>query len=132
MQARVLDQLVQRIARSRVPNVTLLPATAPREEPSAVVEELAATHGIPVELLRRQVQLFREIIATIDDVPRSYRNIVDRIEDVQRAALWVLSGARTQAEFRRFFGTETFMRPTKSVAWDFFNRVFKRGAPRSG
>lgn len=147
MQARVLDALVNRIAQSRRPTVTLLgPATAqesvaktdaataalpvtPAVPPTLedVAQQLAATHGVSVDLLKRQVQIFREIIQSIDDVPRSYRNVVDRIEDVQRAALWLLSTARTQADFRRFFGTETFMRPTKSVAWDFYNRVFKRG-----
>ena len=40
-----------------------------------------------------------------------------------RSALWVLSIAKTQAEFRRFLARA--MRPT-SVAWAFYNRVFKR------
>ena len=59
-------------------------------------------------------------------MPRSYRNILDRAEDIQRAGLWLMTGARTQAEFRRHFGEERYMRPTKSVAWAFYNRVFKR------
>jgi len=92
----------------------------------SLIERLAETHGLPADLLTRQAELMEEIIGYIDDVPRSYRNIVDRAEDVQRAALWIVSGATTQAEFRRFFGEERFMRPTKSVAWAFYNRVFKR------
>ncbi|MFO0748432.1 MAG: hypothetical protein U1F43_22620 [Myxococcota bacterium] len=128
MQARVLDSLVSRLAPTRRPNVTLLRGEPQPAAPNmAVAEQLARTHGVSVDLLMRQVQIFREIMQSIDGVPKSYRNIVDRIEDVQRAAVWLLSGATTQADFRRFFGTETFMRPTKSVAWDFFNRVFKRG-----
>ena len=91
-----------------------------------LLERLAATHGVPVDLLRRQAELVQETVGYIEDVPRSYRNIVDRVDDLHRAALWVVSGATTQAEFRRFFGEERFMRPTKSVAWAFYNRVFKR------
>ena len=92
----------------------------------STVESIAGIHGLPTELVERQAELLKEVIGYIDDVPRSYRNIMDRSEDVMRAALWVLSGATTQAEFRRFFGEERFMRPTKSVAWAFYNRVFKR------
>lgn len=91
-----------------------------------MLESIATTHGLPAELVQRQADILRDVIGYIDDVPRSYRNIMDRSEDVMRAALWVLSGAKTQAEFRRFFGGERFMRPTKSVAWAFYNRVFKR------
>lgn len=87
---------------------------------------LADTHGVSVELMERQAAILNEIISTIDDVPTSYRNIMDRAEDVQRAALWLMTGANTQAEFRKHFGEERFMRPTKSVAWAFYNRVFKR------
>ncbi|MCC6621849.1 MAG: hypothetical protein IT385_11375 [Deltaproteobacteria bacterium] len=91
------------------------------------MQALSDLHGVPPELLVRQVELMRQIAASIEGRPRSYRNVSDKIEDVQRASLWLMSGATTQAGFRRFFGTEGFMRPTKSVAWDFFNRVFKRG-----
>lgn len=87
---------------------------------------LADAHGVPEELLRRQAAIIEEVIGAIDGVPQSYRNILDKAEDVERAALWLVSGASTQAEFRRFFGDERFMRPTKSVAWAFYNRVFKR------
>jgi hypothetical protein len=92
----------------------------------STVDSIAALHQLPAELLTRQSEVLRDVIGYIDDVPRSYRNIMDRSEDVMRAALWVMSGATTQAEFRRFFGDERFMRPTKSVAWAFYNRVFKR------
>ncbi|MDP6944156.1 MAG: hypothetical protein QF464_08410, partial [Myxococcota bacterium] len=95
---------------------------------STMLDRIGTLHGIPAELISRQAEVIREIIGYIDDVPRSYRNIMDRSDDVMRSALWVLSGATTQAEFRRFFGDERFMRPTKSVAWAFYNRVFKRDA----
>jgi len=91
-----------------------------------LLEDLAQTHEIPEELLARQAQLIHEIAETIHDVPQSYRNILTKVEDVQRAALWLMTGATTQASFRRYFGDEGFMRPTKSVAWAFYNRVFKR------
>jgi hypothetical protein len=91
-------------------------------------ERLATIHGVSPELLERQARILREVIDSIDDVPRSYRNIMDRADDVSRAALWLLTDAATQAEFRRFFGDARFMRPTKSVAWAFYNRAFKRDA----
>ena len=93
-----------------------------------LLAELARVHGVPAELILRQAELFREIIAHISRVPKSYRNIVAKIDDIQRAALWLLSGARTQAQFRHFFGSEAFMRPTKSVAWSLFRRVFQPSA----
>lgn len=92
----------------------------------SLIERLSEVHGVPADLLERHAQVVEEIIGYIDDVPRSYRNIVDRTEDLQRTAMWIVTGATTQAEFRRFFGDERFMRPTKSVAWAFYNRVFKR------
>lgn len=92
----------------------------------SLTQRLAAIHGVAPDLLERQARILREIIDGIDDVPKSYRNIMDRADDVSRAALWLLTGAETQAEFRRFFGDVRFMRPTKSVAWAFYNRVFKR------
>lgn len=92
----------------------------------SLLEELASVHGVAPEVLERQAAVIRDVVASIDDVPRSYRNIMDRTEDVLRASLWLLTGAETQAAFRRHFGGERFMRPTKSVAWAFYNRVFKR------
>ncbi len=91
-----------------------------------LLQTLATTHGVPADLLECQAGIIREIVGYIDDVPRSYRNTMDRTDDLMRASLWLMTGATTQAEFRRFFGDERFMRPTKSVAWAFYNRVFKR------
>ena len=94
----------------------------------SVLQQLADLHQIPVELLKREVDVLRDVVEGVAGVPKSYRNIMTKAEDVQRAALWVLTGASTQADFRRYFGEEGFMRPTKSVAWAFYNRVFQRDA----
>jgi len=91
-----------------------------------LIELLAETHEISEDLLIRQAQILAEVVDSIDGVPRSYRNIMTKAEDVQRAAMWLMTAATTQADFRRYFGEEGFMRPTKSVAWAFYNRVFKR------
>lgn len=92
----------------------------------SMLDRLSELHGVPADLLARQAQILRDLSDYIGDVPKSYRNIMDKAEDIERAALWLVSGATTQAEFRRFFGEERYMRPTKSVAWAFYNRVFKR------
>jgi len=94
----------------------------------SLIAQLAETHGVSAELLQREVEVLRELVDSIDGVPKSYRNIMTKAEDIQRAAMWVLTGATTQADFRRYFGEEGFMRPTKSVAWAFYNRVFQRDA----
>lgn len=91
-----------------------------------LLEQLAELHAIPVEVLRAEVDVLAKVVDSIDGLPRSYRNIMAKAEDIQRAALWLLTGANTQADFRRYFGDEGFMRPTKSVAWAFYNRVFQR------
>lgn len=91
-----------------------------------LLDRLAELHGVPRHVLERQAEVLDEIVRCIDGVPQSYRNIMDKTDDVMRASLWLLTGAETQAEFRRWFGEERFMRPTKSVAWAFYNRVFKR------
>jgi hypothetical protein len=91
-----------------------------------LIKQLADTHGVSPELLMREVEVLREVVENVHGVPRSYRNIMSKAEDIQRAAMWILTGASTQADFRRYFGEEGFMRPTKSVAWAFYNRVFQR------
>ncbi len=93
---------------------------------ASLVEQLAALHGVPAEVLRAEVDVLARVVDGMRDMPRSYRNILAKAEDVQRAALWLLTGAHSQADFRRHFGAEGFMRPTKSVAWAFYNRVFLR------
>ncbi len=91
-----------------------------------LIKQLADVHGVSPELLLREVEVLREVVESVHGVPRSYRNIMSKAEDIQRAAMWILTGASTQADFRRYFGEEGFMRPTKSVAWAFYNRVFQR------
>jgi hypothetical protein len=91
-----------------------------------LLAQMAEVHGVSEDLLARQAEIVRETVGHIDGLPKSYRNIMDKTEDILRASLWLVSQATTQAEFRRHFGEERFMRPTKSVAWAFYNRVFKR------
>lgn len=93
---------------------------------ATLMAQLAELHGVSSDLMRREVEVLREIVESVQGVPRSYRNIMTKAEDIQRAAMWLLTGASTQADFRRYFGEEGFMRPTKSVAWAFYNRVFQR------
>lgn len=93
---------------------------------ASLIAQLAELHGVSADLLRREVEVLREVVESVHGVPKSYRNIMTKAEDIQRAAMWLLTGASTQADFRRFFGEEGFMRPTKSVAWAFYNRVFQR------
>jgi hypothetical protein len=122
-----LERNFEQTEKTRVSrDVALVASQFEAMAPQDLLTRLSELHGVPAELLTRQVEVLRDVIAHIDDVPRSYRNIMDRADDIQRASLWLLTGANTQAEFRRFFGTERFMQPTKSVAWAFYNRVFKR------
>lgn len=123
----VLEARYGQVAQTRTDrDVALLESAFAAFEPPRMADRLAEVHGIPAEVLERQAEILRVAIDTLDGLPKSYRNIMDRVDDVQRASLWLLSEAETQAEFRRFFGSERFMQPTKSVAWAFFNRVFKR------
>jgi hypothetical protein len=102
------------------------PSVALPAEAMARAEHLAALHDVPVEVLLAQARVLAGVIDGLDDIPRSYTNILDRTEDVKRAALWLLSDAESQAAFRRWFGDDAFMQPSKSAAWAFYNRVFKR------
>ena len=93
---------------------------------SARLQELAERHGISPEALRRLCQVLEEIIGGINDRPRSYRNVVERTQKLTKVALWLVSGARSQAEFRRFFGDKAADMPTKSVAHQVFYEVFPK------
>lgn len=91
-----------------------------------LLERLARIHGISAEAMTAQVAIIREAMEGLTDRPRSYANVIERTEDIKRAALWLLAGANSQAEFRRYFGTARHLQPSKSVAWSIFHRVFKR------
>jgi hypothetical protein len=90
------------------------------------VQTLAAIHGVPAELLVRQAALISELTASMNGTPRSFRNIMDRSDVVRRIGLWLAMGVHGQSDFRRAFGRQRFMQPSKSSAWAFFNTVFKR------
>jgi hypothetical protein len=65
------------------------------------------------------------------DRPRSYRNVVERTNRLAKVALWLVSGAKSQAEFRKFFGKLEAEMPTKSVAHQIFYEVFGADAELS-
>ncbi len=91
-----------------------------------VIEDLASVHGVDVETLLYQVHVVSSLVEQLNDAPRSFRNIMDRTDDIRRLAIWLHSGADSQAEFRKSFGDARFMQPSKSSAWAFFNAVHKR------
>jgi DNA-binding NtrC family response regulator len=101
-----------------------------------VVREIAELHGIPETTLLKLARVLRElqdsIRADTRGLPPSYRNLMARTSLATKAALWVLSGAKNQGEFRRFFGTNAAEMPPKSVAWQLFHDLFGEGevAPR--
>lgn len=94
-------------------------------------EQLAALHGVPERTLIKLAQILREVYDSLPEgsnpVPGSYRNLVARMNLATKAALWLMSGARNQAEFRRFFGTKPYEMPPKSVAWQIYHELFGEG-----
>lgn len=92
------------------------------------VERLASLHGIPEHTLVRLTKILREVYEALpsgkNPVPGSYRNLVARMGMATKAALWLMSGATNQAEFRRFFGSKPFEMPPKSVAWQIYHDLF--------
>jgi DNA-binding NtrC family response regulator len=94
-------------------------------------ERLAALHGVPEHTLVKLAQIMREVYDALPEganpVPGSYRNLVSRMNLATKAALWLMSGARNQAEFRRFFGSRSFEMPPKSVAWQIYHELFGEG-----
>ena len=93
-----------------------------------VVRHIAQLHGIPESTLLRLTRVLRELRDSLDRgekaVPKSYRNLMARTAVATKAALWILSGATNQSEFRRFFGDKNHEMPPKSVAWQLFHDVF--------
>lgn len=94
-------------------------------------ERLAALHGVPEHTLVKLAQILREVYDALPEgenpLPGSYRNLVSRMNLATKAALWLMSGAKNQAEFRRFFGTKPFEMPPKSVAWQIYHELFGEG-----
>ncbi len=92
----------------------------------ARLHELAAEHQVSLTTLHRLSRALQTMIDEMNDQPRTYRNVVERTNRLAKVALWLVSGARTQAEFRRYFGTLEAEMPTKSVAHQIFYEVFRK------
>ncbi|HWV39756.1 MAG TPA: sigma 54-interacting transcriptional regulator [Vulgatibacter sp.] len=92
------------------------------------VARIAELHGLPETTLLKLARVLRELHMSLgtgaNAVPASYRNLMARTSLATKAALWLLSGAKNQSEFRRFFGTNSFEMPPKSVAWQIFHDLF--------
>lgn len=99
-----------------------------------MVRQIADLHGIPETTLLRLARVMRELRDSLDQganpVPRSYRNLMARAGVATKAALWILSGASNQSEFRRFFGDKNHEMPPKSVAWQLFHDLFGEGGSK--
>ncbi len=93
-----------------------------------VVRHIAGLHGIPDATLLKLTRVLRELRDSLTagekPVPDSYRNLMSRTSLATKAALWVLSGANNQSEFRKFFGSKNHEMPPKSVAWQLYHDVF--------
>lgn len=96
-----------------------------------MVRQIAGLHGIPESTLLKLTRVLRELRDSLTagekPMPGSYRNLMARTSLATKAALWILSGAQNQAEFRKFFGEKTHEMPPKSVAWQLFHDVFGEG-----
>lgn len=90
------------------------------------LHEIAARHNVSPTTLRLLCRTLHSMIAEMGDQPRSYRNVVERANRLLKIALWLVSGAQTQAGFRRYFGTLDADIPTKSVAHQIYYDVFPR------
>ncbi len=102
------------------------PTSVPEPDVDAfLLERLAGVHGVGEETLLAQMRVIADLMETLGDLPCSYTNVMRRAEDIKRAGLWLLTGASSQAEFRRWFGEEDFMRPSKSGAWALYHQVFR-------
>jgi transcriptional regulator with PAS, ATPase and Fis domain len=88
------------------------------------LREISGHHEISARSLQKLVDAVHGIIGEIDKGKRTYRNITERTHRLSKVALWLCSGAETQAEFRRYFGSHNAQMPTKSVAHQIYHEVF--------
>ena len=101
--------------------------------PAAIDEafliELAERHAVPRQTLEAYCQVVQQLVTREGDGARlSYQQVTERVRVLSRVALWLVSGSHTQSDFRRFFGSESWQMPTKSVAWAIFHEVVGEGA----
>ncbi len=91
------------------------------------LQQLAESHEISKRSLSTMCRALKAVIDELPEGRRSYRNVVERSGRLAKLALWLVSGATTQAEFRKFFGATEFEMPTKSVAHQLYHEVFPEG-----
>lgn len=94
------------------------------------LREIADEHDVSLWALNSLCRAIHAVIDDMHDQSRSYRNVVERTNRLSKVALWLVSGAQTQAEFRKFFGKLDADMPTKSVAHQIFHEVFGKGSGR--
>jgi hypothetical protein len=94
--------------------------------------EIATEHRVSLRTLNRLCGAIQTVIDEMHDRPKSYRNVVERTNRLAKVALWLVSGAKSQAEFRKYFGKLEAEMPTKSVAHQIFYEVFGDGAEPAG
>lgn len=100
------------------------------------VARIAKLHNLPETTLLKLARVIRELYSSLSEdesgVPASYRNLMARTGIATKAALWLISGAKNQSEFRRFFGSSPHEMPPKSVAWQLFHDIFVDDPPADG
>ena len=92
------------------------------------LSQLAGDHEVSEESLFKLCSAIHSLIDELEDGDKHYRRVSERTHRLSKVALWLVSGAKTQAEFRRFFGSTNFEMPTKSVAHQIYHEVYGRGA----
>lgn len=90
---------------------------------------LAARHAISEKVVDRWASALHSLIEDMDGDTRSYRSVIERMHRLNKVALWLVSGAKSQAQFRRWFGHKSGEMPTKSVAHQVYYEVFPKDEP---
>lgn len=94
------------------------------------LREIAAHHHVSSKSLNKLVAAVHSLINDLDTPNRTYRNITERTHRLSKVALWLVSGAETQAQFRKYFGKHNAEMPTKSVAHQIYYEVFPQERKR--
>lgn len=90
----------------------------------SLLQSLAEVHGVSQDVLTSFCSIVDTLSQDEEGNQLSYSQLVDRTRQMSRLALWLVSGAHSQVEFRRFFGDKRWQMPNKSVAWAIFHEVF--------
>jgi len=86
--------------------------------------ELAKHHDISINTLNKLTQSVQGIFDDLGPDEKTYRRVSERMHRLSKVALWLVSGAETQADFRKYFGTTSARMPPKSVAHQLYYEVF--------